>query len=442
MMGTSRTRGFRLGLGAAVLTMAAMAPFAVGPRAASGATTPPIRHVVIIVLENSDFANNFGAGAVLSPYLTGTLVPMGVEIPLYYGTGHASLDNYVAMISGQAPNPATQGDCTSPATLSPGTLDADGEAVGTGCTYPANVPTIANQLDAAGYTWKGYMEDMGNSPTTSRNTCRGPGAPVNPNAPPSTATSDKYATKHNPFVYFSSITGLTHTDGNSQGTKVAYTNLAYCDAHDVPLDQLAADLATPGGLPNYSFITPNLCEDGHDVCGSSNPDNGPVQWDAFLHRWAPKILATPAFQPGGDGLLFITWDEGEGDSTACCNEQPGPNLNETAVPPQTPGGDEPPGPGGGQAGAVAISPFIAPNSQPATGSYNHYSLLRSVEDAFGLSHIGFAAQSGLAPFGSDVYTAAAPPANTPEAPAVGLLALVTGVAATLPLGLGRRRLAK
>ncbi|MBV8194717.1 MAG: phosphoesterase [Candidatus Dormibacteraeota bacterium] len=401
-----------------LLALCALAMSALGARAASPQIPPPIRHVVIIVLENSDFANNFGAGAALSPYLNQTLVPAGVEIPLYFGTGHASLDNYVTMISGQPPNPQTQGDCTSPATLSPGTLDANGIAAGSeGCTFAANVPTVADQLNAAGFTWKGYMEDMQNSPQTARTTCRGPGAPFTPSG---TDTTDKYAMKHNPFVYFSSITGLTHTDGNSQGTAVAYNNLAYCDAHDVPLTQLTTDLASHS-LPNYSFITPNLCDDGHDVCGSSNPDNGPAQWDAFLHTWVPPILADPAFQPGGDGLLFITWDEGEGDSTSCCNEQPGPNLNPAAVPPQTPGGDEPPGPGGGQVGAVAISPFIAPNSSPATGMYNHYSLLRSIEDIFGLGHIGYAAQSGLASFGSDVYTAAQPSSSTPEAPVVPLM---------------------
>ena len=378
--------------------------------------------MVIIVLENSGFANNFGAGAAVAPYLNQTLVPMGVLIPLYYGTGHASLDNYVSMVSGQPPNPRTQGDCTSPATLSPGTLDADGVAVGgVGCTFPASTLTVADQLNTAGFSWKGYMEDMDNSPQTARTTCRGPGAPVNPSAT-GTNVTDKYATKHNPFVYFSSITGLTHTDGNSQGSAVTNTNLAYCDAHDVPLDQLATDLATPGGLPNYSFITPNLCNDGHDVCGS-NPD-ALAQSDAFLQLWVPRILANPAFGPGGDGLLVVTWDEGEGDSTSCCNEQAGPNLDQSAIPPQTPGNNSPPGPGGGQTGAVAVGPFIAPNSPPSTVSYNHYSLLRSVEDAFGLGHLAYAASSGVTSFGSDIYTAAAAPADVPEAPLVSALLII------------------
>ena len=388
---------------------------------------------MIIVLENSEFANNFGAGAAVAPYLNQTLVPQGVLIPLYYGTGHASLDNYITMVSGQPPNPRTQGDCNDSSTLSPGTLDSDGVAVGsTGCTFPASVLTVADQLNAAGYSWKGYMEDMANSPTTARTTCRGPAAPVNTSAG-GTNVTDKYATKHNPFVYFSSITGLTHTDGNLASHNVVYNNLAYCDAHDVPLDQLTTDLATPGGLPNYSFITPNLCNDGHDTCGS-NPD-ALAQSDAFLQQWVPRILANPAFGPGGDGLLFVTWDEGEGDSTSCCNEQPGPNLNPNAVPPQTPGGSSPPGPGGGQTGAVAVGPFIAPNSPPSTVSYNHYSLLRSVEDAFGLSPLAYAGSSGVTTFGSDVYTVPAAPAQVPDAP-IAVLLLLLGAA---PLALLRVR---
>ena len=395
---------------------------------------------MIIVLENSDFANNFGAGSVLAPYINNTLVPMGVEIPLYFGTGHASLDNYIAMVSGQSPNPRTQGDCNDPSTLSPGTIDpSDGEAVGgEGCTYPVGVLSIGDQLSAAGFTWKGYMEDMGNSPTTARDTCRGPGAPIDPSAPPTTATSDKYATKHNPFVYFASTTGLTHTDGNSQGTQITYNTLAFCDANDVPLTQLYTDLATPAGLPNYSFITPNLCDDGHDVCGSSNPDNGLAQADTFLSQLVPKILAAPAFHPGGDGLLLVNWDEGEGDSTDCCNEQPGPNLDETAVPPQTPGDNEPPGPGGGQTGAVAVGPFIAANSPPSTVSYNHYSLLRSIEDIFGLAHLGYAGQAGLVPFGADVYTGAQPSPAVPETPLTWLL-ILPALAAPAVIGLHRRR---
>ncbi len=61
------------------------------------------------------------------------------------------------------------------------------------------------------------------------------------------------------------------------------------------------------------------------------------------------------------------------------------------------------GPGGGRIGAVLLSPYIRPGTV-STRPYNHYALLRSVEDIFGLDHLGFAGQKGLQPFGADVYT--------------------------------------
>jgi hypothetical protein len=71
-----------------------------------------------------------------------------------------------------------------------------------------------------------------------------------------------------------------------------------------------------------------------------------------------------------------------------------PGLNTTS-----PGGS---GPGGGRTGALLISRFIQPGSVNDT-PYNHYALLRSIEDLFALPHLGFAAQPGLKPFGTDVY---------------------------------------
>jgi hypothetical protein len=62
------------------------------------------------------------------------------------------------------------------------------------------------------------------------------------------------------------------------------------------------------------------------------------------------------------------------------------------------------GPGGGRIGTVLLSPFIAPGTTSAQG-YNHYSLLRSIEDMFGLPHLGYAAAADLRVFGEDVYTA-------------------------------------
>jgi hypothetical protein len=108
-------------------------------------------------------------------------------------------------------------------------------------------------------------------------------------------------------------------------------------------------------------------------------------------------LASPAYQR--DGLLLILFDEAEfsgpdADTTACCNEWPGPN---SPLPGIT-------GPGGGRVGAVVLSKFVRPGTLVTT-PYNHYSLLRTLEDLFGLDHLGFAGQADGYSFGLDVFIA-------------------------------------
>jgi hypothetical protein len=116
-----------------------------------------------------------------------------------------------------------------------------------------------------------------------------------------------------------------------------------------------------------------------------------VSEDAFLSATVPKILDSPAYKDSG--LLIVTYDEAEsGDATACCGEQSGPN---------TPSAGQQ-GPGGGRVGAVVLSPFVRAGTRNAT-PYNHYSLLRTVEDLFGLDHLGYAGAAELSSFGSDVF---------------------------------------
>src|SRR3954454_15309076 len=119
-------------------------PVPVAP--AANAAGPPVGHVWTIVLENSEFAQTFVAGRSAAPYLTQALPSLGKLVVQYYGTGHSSLDNYIAMTSGQGPNASTQGDCATPTTLGGPSgqwhFDADGQAVEDraaspiGCTYP------------------------------------------------------------------------------------------------------------------------------------------------------------------------------------------------------------------------------------------------------------------------------------------------------------------
>jgi hypothetical protein len=339
------------------------------PAAAQG---PPIQHVFIIVLENKSFAETFGPNSP-APFLSKQLTRQGELLSNYFAIGHNSLPNYIALVSGQAPNVATQGDCQIYQDFVPGSsvqVDVNGQILGQGCVFPVEAQTIAGQLAAHHLTWRGYMEDM---PAP----CSHPA--LNTQDQTQTAkVGDQYAARHNPFVYFHSI-----IDGRS------------CAANDVPLTQLTADLRHEATTPNYVLITPNLCHDGHDSPCVDGEPGGLVSADAFLRHWVPQILASRAYQH--NGLLLILFDEAEfsgsnADTSACCNERPGPNSPFPGIT----------GPGGGRVGAVVLSKFVRPGTVVTT-PYNHYSVLRTVEDLFGLEHLGFAGQADANSFGVDVF---------------------------------------
>jgi hypothetical protein len=334
---------------------------------AQASALPPIKHVWIVVLENKDYDVTFGAKSP-APYLARTLPSKGAKLTNYYAIGHLSLDNYIAMVSGQAPNPQTQADCQVFSEFMPAIPTSDGQFIGSGCVHPTQVKTIADQLQARGLTWKGYMEDMGTP-------CRHPAIGAVDDTQHA-EVGDQYAARHNPFVYFHSI-----------------IDSPTCARNDVDYKHLARDVRSPESAATYSFITPNLCSDGHDEPCVDGQPGGLTQINTWLKREIPKILGSPAYRD--NGLLIVTFDEAEDDNSACCNEQTGPNTPNPAGPER--------GPGGGRIGAVLVSPFARPGSVVTT-PYNHYSLLRSMEDLFGLSHLGYAGQDGLEPFGSDVYS--------------------------------------
>ena len=302
-----------------------------GPTAAASprAAPPPIKHVFVIVLENQDYDATFGGGTP-ARYLADSMVAAGALLRQYYGIGHNSLDNYVAMISGVAPNARTQADCPRYEEFVETGTASDGQPIGSGCIYPTDVRTVANQLEARHLTWKGYMEDMGNDPAREAARCGHP--PIG--ARDTTARArhgDQYATKHDPFVYFHAI-----LDSPS------------CRSNVVPLSELAADLRAAGRTPNYAFIVPNLCHDGHDwVCVDSEP-SGLTAIDRFLAHWVPMITRSRAYAQGG--LLIVTFDEAlASDASACCNELPGPNT-------QHPGLSRARRRANGRRGALALHP--------------------------------------------------------------------------------------
>jgi hypothetical protein len=335
--------------------------------AASG--PPPIGHVFVINLENKGYDETWGPDSK-APYLSQTLRSKGNLLSQYYGTAHNSLGNYIAQISGQGPNTETQGDCQIFSRFKQTGTASPGQAVGQGCVLPSSVPTLAGQLTESERTWKGYMEDMGTP-------CRHPEVGAADDTQKA-EVGDQYATRHNPFVYFDSIIGSPD-----------------CAGHDVDLTELPKDLEQASTTPDLSYITPNLCNDGHDSpCVDGRP-GGLASADAWLRTWVPKITSSPAYQQ--DGMLVITFDESDGpqqDASACCGEGPGPN---TPLPGIT-------GLGGGRVGALVLSKYTAPNTFSST-AYNHYSLLASIEDVFHLPHLGYADSPGLPRFGTDVYNA-------------------------------------
>ncbi|MGN6605770.1 MAG: alkaline phosphatase family protein [Jatrophihabitans sp.] len=331
---------------------------------ASGTPVGAVKHVWLIILENKSYDATF-TGLNQNSYLWKTLPSQGALLTNYYGTGHFSLDNYESMVSGQGPSPANQNDCPVYADMQGsvikdnGTKDgpttdrgqfaetgapyanpvaggaAEGAHGGTGCVYPASVPTLFNQFDAAGVSWKGYAQDLGNAeptPTTPKhavNKCGGPGDPsgagiANPGAANAT---DQYVPKHFPFPWFES---LLSNQADCSSSQIA--NL------DDPANGLVHDLQSPSTTPAFSWITPNNCSDAHDaICAGNNlsgafdvngnpvyhpagkdayapeettPTNytgGLYASDLFLKYYVPLIEQSAAFKDGG--LIDITFDE-------------------------------------------------------------------------------------------------------------------------------------
>ena len=428
---------------AGVLIPVATAMSAPGAIVRAALAPGSINNILVIQLENESFSSTFGPGSPAT-YLNGTLVPQGELLDNYYAIGHVSLDNYIAEVSGQAPTPQTAADCFGSYTnVAPGTDDPNastepGQVDGTGCVYPAptgtthGASTIADQLDAA-YppnpttqvaSWRQYAEDMGNDANRDHGAtdplggtdCAHPAI----NGTDSTEfaeAADQYTDRHNPFIFFHSIIDNTAECGAnvvplgtvSVGAASTVNGVALPDTFS---GHLADDMSSISTTPKFGFITPNLCDDGHDAtCAGTNLESGKtgglIGADLWLKHYMPLIMASPAYQ-SGQMLVVVTSDEGAlNDSSACCGEQPGPN--------------DPSITGGGRVGALLLNDhYIVPGTVDTTGYYNHYSALRSYEDLLGLTsggadgygHLGLAAASGLMPFGQDIFQPAQAPTVT------------------------------
>jgi hypothetical protein len=348
----------------------------------TGLKAGQVKHVWLIILENKSYDATF-TGLNQNSYLWKTLPAQGVLLKNYFGTGHFSQDNYVSMVSGQAPQQDTQSDCSVANTnfasnasilttgANRGQVNSAANAAqpsganapngANGCTYPSQTPTLFNQLDAVGQTWKGYGQDLGAQPGREDAACGGPGtasnnsstnptfmsaSPTHPFPPGVTSftgaqANDQYVAKHFPFPWFQALTGTTTATGVTAPLTKPVQGGSDCDvAHianlDSPTSGLFHDLQKSWTTPAFSWISPNNCSDAHDsVCkgnnlsgsfaadgqpiyqpGTPNPmsttpknyTGGLAASDLFLQYYIPMIEKSAAFKDGG--LIDITFDEG------------------------------------------------------------------------------------------------------------------------------------
>lgn len=249
---------------------------------------PAFSHVYVIVMENHELSDIIGNPD--APYINWLAEQYGLATG-YTAVTHPSLPNYMALTSGDT---YFSNDCVD-------------------CTV--DVPNIADQIEASGRNWTAYMEDM----------------------PAACQTSDNglYAAKHNPFVHYDDIV----------------TDTLRCQSRVVPLTGFYSDLAN-GSLPDFAWITPNLCSDMHDCDVATG--------DGWLSMIVPQILGTPDM---GNSVLFIVWDEGTTDAG-----------------------------GGGVVPLLVVSPLV-PSGFQSSADANHFSLLHTIEEAWGLSYLGEAASA-------------------------------------------------
>jgi hypothetical protein len=254
---------------------------------AATATPPKPSHVAVVVLENREDTEVLGNPE--APYLN-HLAERGTVAANYFAIAHPSLPNYLAMLGGSTF--AITRNCVD-------------------CTIAG--PNLATQLSRAGISWRAYMGGMPYPCYTG-------------------AEYGGYVKRHNPFMYFPSLTSRPER----------------C-AQIVPEERLEADLDRHR-LPAFAWFTPDVCHDAHD-CELAAADY-------HLYPLLPRLIN----QLGPHGLLVVTFDEGSSDA-GCCGVEAGGRILTILVGPDIPHGDR--------------------LSRP----YDHYSLLASLEDRFGMARL-------------------------------------------------------
>jgi hypothetical protein len=276
--------------------------------ARADAQVPRFDHVFIVVEENQDFSCVIGNRVM--PFLNSLAARYGVATS-YYANAHPSISDYFVLTTGQAIYKGRFGDMR---------------------TDQVNVDNVIRQLKQTGKTWRAYVEGV-------------PG----PGYMGGNIASTGYVKRHNPLAFF-----------EKDISPEERANLA-------PFPQFSEDLAQ-NRLPNYSFIVPNLYDDGHSIKGSNGRDQGLArcgdvnalkQSDDWLKNILSPLLASKVFEDSG--LLIITYDE------SC--------LDDTS----DGAGHE----GGGRVATILVSPKIKPAYRSVV-LFHHESTLRLSLEALGL----------------------------------------------------------
>jgi phosphatidylinositol-3-phosphatase len=335
----------RLAIGAmAVAGVAWMATPGISSASGRDSQIPRYQHIVEIMMENTSYGTIIGNS--LAPNLNALANQYGLATN-YFGVTHPSEPNYMASVAGSyfGVQDDNQFYCT------PAMATTDPNCTGTTVNHTVSSQSIADQLTADGKTWTGYFQSL--PPTPAVLVTTGPGA----NGPytfkyPSNAVA-LYASKHNPFVNFT-------------GTQGALANM-------VPDTQLATDLAS-GHLANYSLVVPNQCNDMHGTggCGTTSLIS---LGDSYVAATVNQVMSSKAWKEGNNAIV-ITWDEDDFSDqgqlgTGCCGANPG----------------------GGHVATIVIRNHGNLAHTVDNTAYNHYSLLRTMETAFGLPCLAHACDS-------------------------------------------------
>lgn len=324
---------------------------------------PEVKHVFLIVLGTVGYEETFGE-ASKSAYFKEELPAQGELLSNYFAVAQGELANQIAIVSGQGPTPETTTNCPNYADIAPATESTEGQVEGNGCVYPATTKNLPAQLTEKKLSWRAYVDKE-----------EGAEEPAPAAQPPGC-----FATPRNPFAYFHSI-----------------VDEGKCGETDPGLARLAKDLALkPEKFPTLAYISP----------GPPTPEN-PAAPEEELKTIVTSIQSSFSYKDGG--LIVITSAQapqgGEhADHSACCITPAYPNL------PADPAAEEPAaGPvketgGGGRVGALLISPFIEAGTTSET-YFNHYSLLATIEELFGLEKIGYAAEPAITGFDESIFNA-------------------------------------